>query len=137
METKQESRPDIWLNYGTVLTTCIKRTITYGLVWNRIEVKMHEGAAIPHLRSNKIEASNPSCQAIVMSKRTMSYPLVALRYLIFHPQRTTWRLNQERGPWAIPIVPSVACIAEHEEKSVESNNSRSRPLKMCPRGIWA
>ena len=28
----------------------------------------------------------------------MSYLPAALRYLIFYPQRTTWRLNQERGP---------------------------------------
>ena len=50
------------------------------------------------------------------------------------PQRSMWRLSQEKGPHAVPIVPSVACIAEHEEKLAESHESRSRPLKTCPRG---
>ena len=120
------------MNCRTMLTICSKRTIACGLVWKRIGVKMHEGAAILHLQSNRIEARSPSCQATVMQQRIMSYPMVALHYLIFHPQRTTWRLNQERGPHAVPVVPSVACIAEYEEKLVESNGSRSRPPKMCP-----
>ena len=50
------------------------------------------------------------------------------------PPRTTWRLNQERGPRTVLVIPLVACIVEYEEKSVESNDSQSRPSKMCPRG---
>ena len=49
----------------------------------------------------------------------------------------TWRLNQEGGPRTVPTVPSVACITEYEEKSVESDDSRSRPLKMWPCGTRA
>ena len=100
-------------------------------------MKLHEGAAILHPRSNRIKARSPSFRAIVMQQWTMSYPLVALRFLICHPQRTTWRLNQERGPHAVPTVPLVACITEYEEKSTESEDSRSRPLKIFPRGTWA
>ena len=111
--------------------------IACGLVWKRIEVKMHEGAAILHPRLNRIEARSPSYQATAMQQRTMSYPLVALCYLIFHPQRTSWRLNKKRGPCTVPAISSVACITEYEEKSVERDDSWSRPPKMCPRGIGA
>ena len=31
----------------------------------------------------------------------------------------------------------VACIAEYEEKSVESDDSRCKPPKMCPHGTGA
>ena len=34
-------------------------------------------------------------------------------------------------------LPSVACIAEYEEKLVESDDNRSKPPKMCPRGTMA
>ena len=129
----KKSRPKRWLNYRTVLIIYSKRTITCRLVWKRIGVKMHQGAAILHLRLNRIEARSPSCQATVMLQQTMSYPLVALRYLIFQPQRITWRLNQQRGPCTVPTVLSVAWIAEYEEKSVESDDNQSRPPKMCPR----
>ena len=97
-------------------------------------MKIHEGAAILHPWSNRIKARSLSCRATVMRQRTTSYPLVAFRFMICHPQRTTWRLNRERGPCAIPAVLSVACIAEYEEKSAKSDNSQSRPSKMCPRG---
>ena len=53
------------------------------------------------------------------------------------PQRTMWRLNRERGPRAVPIVLSVACISEYEEKSAKSDDSRSMPPKMCPLGTGA
>ena len=129
METKKKSRPDRWLNCGIVLTICSKRTIACRLVWKRIGVKLHERAAILHPWSNRIEIRSPSCQVTMMQQRTMSYPPVALCYLIFHPQRTTWRLNQERGPRAVSVVPSVPCIAKYKEKSVESDDSRSRPPK--------
>ena len=98
---------------------------------------MRKGAAILYLRSKRIKARNPSCHTTVMQWRTLSYPFVALRYLTIHPQRITWRLNQERGPRVVPAVPSMACIAEYKEKSVKSDNSRSRLPKMCPRGIGA
>ena len=57
----KKSRPNRWLNCGTVLTIYNKRTIACGLIWNRIGVKMHEEAAILHLRPNRIEARSPSC----------------------------------------------------------------------------
>ena len=100
-------------------------------------MKMHEGAAILHLRSKKIKAMSPSCQATTMQQWTMSYLLVALRYPICHHQKTTWRLNQERGPRVVPVVLSVACIAEYKERSVESDDSLSRPPKICPHGTGA
>ena len=127
----KKSRPDRWLNCGTVLTICHNKTITCRLVWKRIGVKMHKQETIVHLQSNKIEARSPSYQATVLQQRTMSYPLVALRYLISRPQRTTWRLNQQRGPCAVPLV---ACIIEYEEKLAGSDRSQSRRLKICPRG---
>ena len=106
-----------------------KRTIACGFVWKMIGVEIHEGAAILHPRSNKIKARSPSHRAIVMQQRMTSYPLVALCFMICHPQRTTWRLNQERGPCVVPAVPSVACIAEYEEKSVESETVGAGPRK--------
>ena len=96
-------------------------------------MKTYERATILHPRSNRIKARSPSCRATVMQQWTMSYPLVALHFLICHPQRTTWRLNQERRPYVVPAIPSVARIAEYGENSAESNNSRSSPPKMCPR----
>ena len=122
---------DIWLNCRVVLTICNKRTIVYELVWKKIGTKTHEGTAILHPRSNRIKARSPSCRATVMQQRMTSYPLVALRFLIYHPQRTMWRLNQERGPHTIPAVLSVACIAKYGDNLAESNDSQCRPLKMC------
>ena len=61
-------------------------------------MKMHEGAAILHPRSNRIKARSPSCRATVTQQRTTSYHLVALRFLICHPQRTTWRAESRKSP---------------------------------------
>ena len=50
------------------------------------------------------------------------------------PPRTMWRLNKKRGPRAVPAFPSVACLAEYEEKSAKSRDSWSKPPKICPHG---
>ena len=64
--------------------------------------------------------------------RTTNYLLVALRYLTFSYLKITWRLNLERGPRAIQSDPSMACVAEHEERLIETDIIRSWPLKICP-----
>ena len=133
----RKNRPDRWLNCRVVLTIYNKRTITCGLVWKRIGVKTHEGAATLHHRLRKIKARSLSGQTTVTQQWTTSYPLVALRFLICYPERTTWRLNQERGPCVVPAVQLVACLAEYKDKSAERGDSRSKPLKIRPRGTGA
>ena len=53
----RKNRQDRWLNCRAVLTIYSKKTITYGLVWKKIGLKMHEGAATlhSHPRLNKIK----------------------------------------------------------------------------------
>ena len=61
METKQEEQTrDRWLNCRAMLTICIKKITTYGLVWKENGLKMHEGAATLHPRLNKIKARSLS-----------------------------------------------------------------------------
>ena len=129
--------PDRWLNCRAMLTICNKKTIACSLVWKEIGLKMHEGAATLHPQLYKIKARSLSGQTTTTQQRTMSYLLVALRFQICHPQRTTGRPNQERGPHAVQADPSVAYLDEYEDNSAERGNNRSKPLKIYPRGRGA
>ena len=53
------------------------------------------------------------------------------------PTKNNMEAKSRKRPPHHPAVPSVACIAEYEEKSVERGDSRNRPPKMCPRGTRA
>ena len=130
----KKSRPDRWLNCETVLTICSKRVIACELVWKRIRVKTHERATILHLRSYRIEARSPSYQAIVMQQWTMSYPLVALHYLIFHPQRTTWRLNQDESTKRPPRRSSRS-ISDMHRRVLRGFNRERRRLQQAPENV--
>ena len=53
------------------------------------------------------------------------------------PPKNNVEDESRKRPPCRSSLSSVACIAEYEEKSVESDDSRSRPPKMCPRGTGA
>ena len=92
---------------------------------------MHERAAILHLRLNEIKARRSTFQATVMQQRTLSYPLVALCYLIFHPQRTTWRLNQERGPRVVSCRSPICWTEMGESFIIGPDLIRDTSEKAC------
>ena len=126
--------PDKWLNCRAVLTICSKKTNACRLFWKANRLKMHEGATTPHPQLNKIKAKSLFGKKTVTQQQMTSYLLVAPRFQICHLQRTMWRPSQGRGPHAVPVDPSVACLTECGENSVERGGSQNTPLKTYPRG---
>ena len=126
-----------WLNCRAVLTICSKKMIACGLDWKENILKMHKGIATLHPWANKIKARSLSGQTTTMQQRMMSYLLVALHFQICHPQRTTWRLSQGRGPHAVPTDLSAPCLIEYRENSAERGGSQNTPLKTYQRGNGA
>ena len=88
----------------------------------------HERVVILYPWSNRIRARSSSCRAIVTQRWTTSYLLVALYFLISRPQRSTWRLSQEKAP-----TPFQPLHQWHASPSTKRNQQRDTIVGASPR----
>ena len=74
----------------------------------------------------------------MIRRQATNYPLVALPSLTSSHLRIMQRPNPERGPHIVLANPSMACAVGYVEMSAGTDDTRSWPLKICPRsrGVW-